>query len=78
LIYTLNDCWSVGGRFEWWKSNNVTGLSDSFQNITGGLNYHAHANVTIRPEIRYDWANEGANLDDYNQEWFGIDAVFTF
>jgi hypothetical protein len=78
LIYKYNDCWSVGGRFEWWKSNNVTGLSDSFQNVTGGLNYHAHANLVIRPEIRYDWVNEGDDLDDYNQTWFGVDAVLSF
>lgn len=79
LIYKLNDCWSAGGRFEWWKSNNVTGESDSFQNVTGGLNYHAHANLVVRPEVRYDFTNEGAGTgDDYNQVMFGIDAVFTF
>jgi hypothetical protein len=77
LIYKYNDCWSFGGRFEWWKSNNVTGTSDSFQEVTGGINYHANANLVIRPEIRYDWTNEG-NLDDYNQGWFGVDAVFTY
>jgi hypothetical protein len=78
LIYTLNDCWAVGGRAEWWKSNNVTGNQASFQNITGGLNYKPHANVTIRPEIRYDWTNEGNATDGYNQTWFGVDAVVTF
>jgi hypothetical protein len=78
LIYTLSDCWAVGGRAEWWKSNNVTGSQASFQNITGGINYKPHANVTVRPEIRYDWTNEGNSTDGYNQTWFGIDAVVTF
>ncbi|MEX2316141.1 MAG: outer membrane beta-barrel protein [Pirellulales bacterium] len=79
LIYEINDCWSAGGRFEWWKSNSVTGLSDSFQELTGGVNYRANANLVIRPEVRYDFTNEGAGTgDDYNQWFFGVDAVFTF
>jgi hypothetical protein len=78
LIYTLNDCWAVGGRAEWWKSNNVTGSQSSFYDITGGLNYKPHANVVIRPEIRYDWTNEGNTTGGYNQTWFGVDGVFTF
>jgi hypothetical protein len=79
LIYKLNDCWSAGARLEWWKSNNVTGLSDSFQEITGGVNYHANANLVIRPEVRYDFTNEGGGTgDDYNQWFFGVDAVFSF
>jgi hypothetical protein len=78
LIYKLNDCWSVGGRFEWWNSDNVTGEHNTFWDVTGGINYKAHANLTIRPEIRYDWTNEGDDLDDYNQGWFGVDAVLTF
>jgi hypothetical protein len=79
LFYTLNDCWKAGGRIEWWKSNTVTGESTSFYELTGGVNYHPHANVVIRPEIRYDWAaaDEGVD-DDYDREIFGIDAIFTF
>jgi hypothetical protein len=78
LIYSLSDCWGVGGRFEWWKSNIVTGLSDSFYEVAGGINYRPHANLVVRPEVRYDWANEGGDIDDYNQGWFGVDAVLTF
>ncbi len=80
LFYTLNDCWKLGGRAEWWKSNSVTGESASFYEISGGVNYHAHANLVIRPEIRYDWtpSDEAVAIDDYNQEWFGVDAVLTY
>jgi hypothetical protein len=84
LFYSLNDCWRLGGRVEWWKGNNVIAGEDaSFYNITGGLNYKPHANWTIRPEIRYDWtpsdeAFETANDEDYNQTWFGIDAICTY
>lgn len=83
LFYTLNDCWKVGGRMEWWKSNAVTGESTSFYDLTGGLNYFVNANTVIRPEVRYDWtpAEDSVNNAlgvDYNQFSFSIDAVFTF
>lgn len=84
LFYTINDCWKLGGRIEWWKSNNViVGDSASFYDVTAGINYKASANLTIRPEIRYDWtpaedAFEDATGEEYNQTWFGIDAVLTF
>lgn len=80
LLYTLNDCLAVGGRLEWWKSNQVTGLSDSFQEVTGGINYKPMANLVIRPEIRYDWTNEsgGSGTLGYNETVFGIDAIVTY
>ena len=49
---------------EWWKSNTVTGESTSFYELTGGINYKPHANVVIRPEIRYNWTpgDEAASI----------------
>jgi hypothetical protein len=84
LFYTINDCWKLGGRAEWWKSNNVVlGDDISFYEIAGGINYKPHANVVVRPELRYDWtpAADVVNADQgvrYNNTWFGIDAIFTF
>jgi len=84
LFYELNDCWSVGGRAEWWKSNvYVAGDNISYYDITGGINYRPHANVVIRPEIRYDWTPANTTVSnaigvDYNQTTFAIDAVFTY
>lgn len=80
LFYTLNDCWAVGGRAEWWKSNLETGFADSYQEITGGVNYRATANLILRPEIRYNWTNESANngTDDFNNTVFAVDAILTF
>jgi hypothetical protein len=84
LFYTVSDCWKAGTRMEWWKSNTVTGESQSFYELTGGLNYKAHANLVIRPEIRYNWTpgNEAAQaaLDtpDFNNTVFSIDAIVTF
>ena len=105
LIYRINDCWALGGRFEWYNvredsvglygPNAIAGLEnvaagnvDIYQ-LTGGINYRPHANLIIRPEIRYDWINDDpallaaadrplleGNGDD--QTTFGIDAIFTF
>ncbi|TWT96964.1 hypothetical protein Pla108_27410 [Botrimarina colliarenosi] len=81
LFYTMNDCWGAGARLEWWKTDGF-----SYQEMTYGLNYRPHANVVIRPEIRYDWTasdaaanNVGfANAEEFNSAKFGMDVIFTF
>jgi hypothetical protein len=78
LFYTLNDCWKLGGRAEWWKSDQVTGEASSFYEITGGVNYRAHANLVFRPEIRYDWTPSDEAADLENRTIFAVDAVFTY
>jgi hypothetical protein len=81
LIYTLNDCWAIGGRFEWYQNSGVYSpeMSDIYQ-ATVGVNYKPHANVLIRPEIRGDWDNdEVSGLEDgRKQTTFGIDTIFLF
>ncbi len=80
LFYTLNDCWALGGRAEWWKSNTSSynpGESTSYYEITGGINYKPHANIIFRPEIRYDWSPTDTN-PDYNRAIFGIDVICTY
>jgi hypothetical protein len=77
LFYTLSDCWKAGGRVEWLKTNTMTGDSTSYYELTGGVNYHANANLVIRPEMRYDWSPTDFP-GDYNRAIFGIDAVMTF
>jgi opacity protein-like surface antigen len=70
---------------EWWKSNILGTASDtrSYYALTGGINYKAHANVTVRPEIRYNWTPSEERYEsdygvEFNQTVFGIDAIFTF
>lgn len=80
LIKTLSDCWAIGGRFEWWNAEfDGTGASDIYA-LTLGANYKPHANVTVRPEIRFDWdEDEAIGLEDGDQQTtFGIDTIFTF
>lgn len=91
LIYTVNDCWQAGARFEWYQSEGVytnTGANTDIYDLTLGLNYKPHANVIVRPEIRFDWVDGNTQVlaagnsvtasgaDD--QTTFGVDTVFTF
>jgi len=75
LIYNVNDCLALGSRIEWFKSGGV-----SANEVTFGLNYKPHANMVLRPEIRYDWLPSSVLEDatDYNQTTFGIDCILTF
>ena len=82
LIKTINDCWAVGTRFEWWapKNGDASSRSDVFD-LTFGVNYRPHANVVIRPEIRWDWDSDrvaGLQNDAASQTTFGIDSIVTF
>jgi hypothetical protein len=90
LLYKINDCWSAGGRLEWFRDNNgarvVTGNAGNYYEATLGVNYKPHANVLLRPEIRYDWFdgavagpnrpfNNGASLSQFSG---GFDFIVTF
>ena len=54
--------------------------------LTAGVNWQPHANVTIRPELRYDWYNGTAGPNGLpfhdgtssSQLSGGVDAIFTF
>ncbi|MDB4793383.1 porin, partial [bacterium] len=75
LLYSINDCWGVGGRAEWWKSN-----GNSIYALTGGVNYKPTQNLVIRPEVRYQWDPESANagIASDGDAIFGVDAILTF
>lgn len=84
LLYHLNDCLALGGRFEWYEQRGVyTDPADSPTDIyatTLGINYRPHANVLIRPELRFDYDDERvADLDHgTSQTTFGFDTILTF
>jgi hypothetical protein len=81
LIKTINDCCSYGARFEWWNRENATNTADLYA-MTFGLNHRPHANVVIRPELRFDWDNNGTSGllagGSRDQTTFGIDGIVTF
>ncbi|OUT58089.1 MAG: hypothetical protein CBB71_13675 [Rhodopirellula sp. TMED11] len=82
LIYTVNDCLAYGGRFEWYDQEGVFDSEGEVTSLTAGLNYKPHANVLVRPEVRWDWDNTAgvdAGLEDGDdQTTFGIDTIFLF
>ena len=59
FLYKLNDQWSVGTRFEWLRDNGAWVHADpaDYYQITLGLNWNPYTNVSIRPEVRYDWSD---------------------
>lgn len=75
LFYTVNERVKLGGRAEWWKANGV-----SYNEITAGVNYRPHANVVLRPEIRYQWSPAAANPIGLPEDAtiFGIDMIITY
>ncbi|MEP1647040.1 outer membrane beta-barrel protein, partial [Rhodopirellula bahusiensis] len=86
LVYSVNDCLSLGGRFEWYQSEGVfddgNNVDSDVYALTTGINYRPHANVLIRPEVRWDWVDGDytgilENNDD-DQTTFGFDTIFTF
>ncbi|PAY18111.1 hypothetical protein CKO51_18915 [Rhodopirellula sp. SM50] len=83
LIYTLTDCLAAGARFEWYNQEGVFsnyGTETDIYALTMGVNYKPHANVVVRPEIRFDWDDDQvAGLDEgEEQTTFGIDTIFLF
>jgi hypothetical protein len=90
LIYKINDCWSAATRMEWFQDPEgarvAAGARGNYFAVTAGLNYHPHANVVLRPELRYDWykAFNGATAEPFDsgtkstQLSGGVDVIFTF
>jgi len=100
LFRTLSDCVALGARFEWWNVEadsrgfydnadfDLSGDYDIYA-LTLGANLRPHANVVVRPEIRWDWVDGDRNRlaladfeiledNDDQQTTFGIDAILLF
>jgi len=97
LFYTINDCWKAGLRVEWFRDddgvrvasvrpgNNTTpgGHSGNFYEITAGLKWTPTANLTVRPEVRWDWfsgenATTGPMDGRSSQFTSAVDVILTF
>jgi hypothetical protein len=73
LLYNINDCWTFGGRYEYYEDLDGATVSDHFtdnpiptstlvgasrwQEVTLGLNWKPNLNVTCRSEVRWDWGD---------------------
>lgn len=89
LIYKVNDCVSIGNRFEWFNfggagfvdGNGLQRKNDDNFNFTTGLNYRANANLMLRPEVRWVWDRQRFGFNEQNassQAAVGGDILFTF
>lgn len=79
LYYTVNKCWKVGARFEWFRDEdgtrvglnrpsnpNVPPFAGDFYSLSLGVNYSPFENLIIRPEVRADWYDGSAGVLPYN------------
>ena len=78
LHFELNPRWSFGARYEWFSDDDgvrVAGLGEPkgivlnavpgrWQEVTVGLNYKLHENVTWRSECRWDWVDPLVPVSD--------------
>jgi len=93
LTYDVSDKLGVAVRGEWFRDHDgarVTGLrnnfnpnrlGDSYYAITGGINYSVTNWLKVRPEVRYDWADNNNTFDDGNKDdqfVVSTDVVITF
>jgi hypothetical protein len=65
LIYDFSDSFSAGLRGEWFRDANgtrvIAGNRGDYFALTAGLNWKPQGWLTLRPEIRYDWADTKFN-----------------
>jgi len=84
LTYDLNQQWSAGLRAEWFHDDDGTRFSvvpGSYYDISAGANWKPRAWLTIRPELRYDWAvgPKPFNVETRNNQLLlSLDAVIRF
>jgi hypothetical protein len=78
LFYTVNDCWKWGTRVEWFRNG-----GDEMGQVTFGANYHPSANIVFRPEVRFDYFEDGLDVFDTGDEtqdstMFAMDMIITY
>jgi hypothetical protein len=89
LTYKVNDMFSVNARGEWFQDPDFArglGTDSSVYEVTLGLDIHPFssnrnlATLSIRPEVRYDYADDAffAGGQKHDQWTFGVDAIFGF
>ncbi len=61
LYYTINPCWRLGVRGEWFRDEDAVRIDlnagADYYELSLGLNWMPNDWITVRPEIRWDWAN---------------------
>lgn len=86
LFYDFTEHFSAGLRGEWFRDANGTllniGSTGNYYALTAGVNWKPHGWLTLRPEVRYDWAGSKAltfNNQSQNQQFeVAMDMVIEF
>lgn len=84
LTYDFNQEWSAGLRAEWFHDDDGARFSvvpGSYYDISAGANWKPRVWLTVRPELRYDWAAgpKPFNVETRNNQLLlSIDAVIRF
>ncbi len=86
LFYDFTDTISGGIRGEWFRDNNGTrvniGTPGNYFALTAGVNWKPREWFTLRPEVRYDWADSYIKTYDNrtknNQLEFAMDIILEF
>jgi hypothetical protein len=90
-VYHINACWDFNTRIEWYDDVDGhgypggTGIKNNYEEYTIGVDYHPVTYLQIRPEIRYDAANNNpafGNADsghlNKNQVTLAVDCLIKF
>ncbi len=90
LLYTINECWKAGMRYEWFSDDDGTRVvneAGNFQDLTFGLNWSPFDSLVVRPETRWDWFDAHSDnalpgpydaFTERSQFTFAVDAIVTF
>ncbi len=80
LFKTVNDCTTLGARFEWLNTDGLatTGVEEDLYELTLGMNYRWCANLTFRPELRWDWSEDAVSGDKDDRFSYATSAIMTF
>jgi hypothetical protein len=92
FTYDINEQLKAGLRAEWFRDHDGTRVlqsarggslngSSGYYALTAGLNWKPMGWITVRPEVRYDWADNAKAFDNGNKKdqfTFSTDLIVNF
>ncbi len=83
LFYTVDPRLRLGGRIEWFRDEEGTrtaqlrrpGFAASFLDLTIGVTYMPFRNVSIRPELRFDYSPDARPYNDQTGKFQFVPAI---
>jgi len=97
LYYDVTETFAWGARFEWFRDQDFSRVlqlpapfasGGNYYGLTFGANWRPHPNVTVRPELRFDWSDTKSpflnvqgpyrNFQEEYQVLLGGDVIIRF